>query len=104
MDEPQLIEFNDGYTGYFDDDPAIVQALAVRKWAYENNLVGPDGQPRKIIGTLPVTADGVVVGNGAEAFYQVPWSKHPQRLYAYCDTSKCYSTREAAERAAKETS
>ena len=65
---------------------------------------------RKVLGTLPLTADGCVAGNGAEISfwspgYQAPWTEIVFMTGAMGDdveVNKCYSTREAAERAAKE--
>ena len=122
MDEPKLhyADINNTTSEglyspvYLHDDPAIVQALAFRKWAYENNLVGPDGQPRQIIGTLPVTADGCIFGDGTlwhakldrevtVEMFRSPDDKATgwQRGWQPFHYKHCYSTREAAERAAK---
>lgn len=51
------------------DDPAIVQALAVRKACHEAGLLDEHGNLRKIVGTLPVTADGVVVMPGQRVWH-----------------------------------
>lgn len=42
--------------------------LRIAAWAEENNLLGPDREPRKILGTVPVTADGAIVGGNALVF------------------------------------
>jgi hypothetical protein len=106
MDEPTPFLTTEGFDAYATDDDAIVQALAIRKWAAENNLLAENGEPRKILGTLPVTADGVIVGHGAA----VDFGCIPATVYVTCqpasdtpDTSvvtQC-TTRSAAEAAAK---
>jgi hypothetical protein len=96
MDEPKPTRMQD----------EIHQALRIAAWAKANGLLGPDGEPRKIIGTLPVTADGAIVGHGAA----VDFGCIPATVYVTCqpasdtpDTSvvtQC-TTRSAAEAAAK---
>ncbi len=111
MDDPKryadtiggLIEHEDG--GLFRaDDPAIVQALAVRKACHEAGLLDEHGNLRRIIGTLPVTADGCVVGNQWSPIYYVDAVGKARESCLYHRGVKkadvCYSTRSAAERAA----
>jgi len=110
---------------YHADDPAIVQALAVRKACHEAGLLDEHGNLRKIIGTLPVTADGCVVGHGAKVWpradlfiYNDPpnddWTTDDEAEEVQFTLSgetdgwtpgECYSSyeaaRSAAERAAK---
>lgn len=71
MDDPKryadtiggLIEHEDG--GLFRaDDPAIVQALAVRKACHEAGLLDADGNLRKIVGKPVLTADGHLILHG----------------------------------------
>lgn len=51
-----------------------------------------------VLGELPMTADGVVIGDEA-----VVWDESMGTVLHYCTTEGLYSTRQAAERAAKET-
>ena len=123
MDEPKRYDCD--YTGKGDtidmieracgeyvriDDPAIQRWSRIAAWAASNGLLGPDGEPRKIIGTLPVTADGCVMGQGAMIYFTKPnqrWSQ-PVKVDWYewgfaeeVEAGQCYSTRSAAEAAAK---
>lgn len=101
---------------YHVDDPAIVQALAVRKAGHEAGLLDEHGNLRKIIGTLPVTKDGCIVGHQATLYLcasnaimvweslctaHLPLAKPSERPLSMIAT-KAYSTRSAAERAAGE--
>ncbi len=92
------------------DDPAIVRDLAIASAAREAGMVDEQGNFRKILGTLPITADGCVVGFGAEVwhnYYGGPPSKF-RSPKPVCDSTAwesgprfehCYSTRSAAEAA-----
>lgn len=76
MDEPKrfTIRWRDGMYrvsdptlpdevhAYRADDPAIVQALAIRKACADAGLLDDNGNLRKIVGTLPITADGAIIG------------------------------------------
>ena len=73
MDEPKRYKFDELHRPSYDepigqavyfyaDDRAIVQALAVRKACHDAGLLDEHGNLRRIIGTLPVTADGVIFG------------------------------------------
>ena len=54
---------------------------------------------RKVLGTLPLTADGYLAGSDAELWW-VDNSKYVQMVCVLpTDVSDCYSTREAAEAA-----
>ena len=54
---------------------------------------------RKVLGTLPLTADGYLAGSDAELWW-VDNSKYGQMVCVLpTDVSDCYSTREAAEAA-----
>ena len=78
-------------------------------------FAGPDGEPRKVLGALPVTADGYIVGmNGEEigttVFIPRTWNDGTRSVIAkkFCaylpstdPLSSFYSTKQAAE-AAKE--
>lgn len=69
----------------------------------------PDGRDVKVLGTLPLTKDGCVVGNHAELWI---WDCEPIKLRAdnigatdvhgddaFYEAGECYSTRAAAEAA-----
>ena len=43
---------------------ALTAAVAAEREKWKA-FAGPDGEPRKVLGTLPVTADGCVIGHGA---------------------------------------
>lgn len=71
-----------------------------------NHIRTPDGKDVKVLGTLPITKDGCVVGINAYPFYVgekadgshvVMQPQHPplRWLNAY-EPTECYSTREAA--------
>ena len=85
------------------DDPAIVQAIAVRKACHEAGLLDEHGNLRKIVGTLPISKDGAVVGDGAVTYWYNKWIGFVVERKADFDHgfSMNYSAREAAERAAK---
>lgn len=69
-------------------------------------LIGPDGRVRKVLGTLPIAADGFILGRKADVWERngdTPW-KPPYADLSIRPLCDLYSTREAAEaaRAAKE--
>ena len=135
MDEPKryadtiggLIEHENGRMCYIDD-PAIVQALAIREACHETGLLDERGNLRRIIGTLPMTADGCLialggtvfvwyegffdeltgssepaewVGETVNAIYQRPDGALIGTANFEVDPTDCFSTNSAAERAAK---
>jgi len=59
---------DDAAMDILDDNPdcKIRRLMGLEAWAAKHNLLKPDGTPREIIGTLPVTADGVIVANQFE--------------------------------------
>lgn len=72
----------------------------------------PLGLDTPVLGELPVTADGVVVGNDIEVFARFPAGVFPVKRKKVrvlkltadrVDFTRFYSTRAAAERATKET-
>ncbi|MFN7302536.1 MAG: hypothetical protein ACK5U7_13775 [Bacteroidota bacterium] len=68
-------------------------------------LIGPDGKIRRVLGTLPVTADGCIVGQGIHAQYHigsVTGVPYLRMEGSRTDHSVWYSTREAAEAAREE--
>lgn len=90
-------------------DPAaeIARLRSIVEDAKAANLIGEDGKLRKVLGTLPVTADGCVVG---ECSSELWWFNG--EVIAHSGTGRCrvddlderpvehtYSTREAAEAA-----
>lgn len=113
-----------GWAG-MEDDHQLVEAIAAALTPPAGHVVTDDGVTRRYLGTLPLTADGCVMGMGA-----LPWSPpelddEPQQADDIQITScqngrgelgvatvffsigdgiwypadKCYSTREAAEAA-----
>jgi hypothetical protein len=93
------------------DDPAIVSALAIDHAAREAGLVDEHGNLRKIIGTLPMTKDGCVIGQEASVWFFDDDGRLTSALTAAVEANNdddryhlfghdCYSTSEAAERAA----
>ena len=101
---------------YLADDPAIVQSLAIASAAREAGLVDEQGRFRKILGTLPITADGCVAGLNCTLWR---WNRPAQEMMrmelfhadrrshliepipsrATICVDLCYSTRSAAEAA-----
>jgi len=53
---------------YRADDPAIVQALAVRKACHEAGLLDEHGNLRRIVGKPILSADGCVLLDGASVW------------------------------------
>jgi len=101
----------------------IAQALADERCAPPGHIIdctGPVPVVRKVLGTLPVTADGCVCNPSEDVFHHgsnrvgVPvWSDDADKWLGEFDHSgagewfypplaECYSTREAAESARKE--
>ncbi len=66
-----------------------------------------DGVARKVLGTLPVTADGFLAGSAAELWWRDSEEERTRHIMVLpCNVSDCYSTPEACEaaEAAKEAS
>lgn len=89
---------------------AEVERLRANNQALQDaGLLDAQGNLRKIIGTLPVTADGVLAGTGGIVYVNTCSDGTQMDCVgrATCDDydahyiEDCYSTREAAERAAK---
>lgn len=101
-------------------DHALVQALAIASAAREAGMVDEHGRFRKVLGTLPITADGCVVGEGVVLYH--PEEPYEASLPAECnsvffdteyagaegdavggwrDVRLCYSNHEAARSAAE---
>jgi hypothetical protein len=102
---------------------ALTAAVAAERAKWKA-FAGPDGEPRKVLGTLPVTADGFIVGVDAEALWFIDRNAHKDTLTGkyqsqvkattwsvdrgrfefvdrdgweeVCYPSECYSTKEAA--------
>ena len=80
----------------------------------EAGFVDENGNVRKVLGTLPVTADGCVVGIGDSVWNCDQWSNHAKVLYRedsgygavfhtqWRPIEVCYSTRSAAEKARRD--
>lgn len=73
----------------------------------EGHVRTPDGVDRKVLGTLQITADGCVIGEGADLFCwwqpqytdDGPILEHRHGPSGVIDPKGCYSTREAAQSA-----
>lgn len=81
--------------------------------APKGHVIDEEGRVVRVLGTLPMTADGCIVGNDGRVFASVrmsDWTMEVQEVRPIywqdneVDSSECYSTREAAEAAAKEQS
>lgn len=103
-------------TFYDDDGPsmhaAIVRALQAARTPPPGHIIDDAGVVRKVMGTLPMTADGCVVGDAAHLWTNNAGEVNALRADAigatefgedgdFYEAAECYSTREAAE-AAKE--
>ena len=91
-------------------EAAIVRALRAARKAPPGHIIDDAGRVLKVSGTLPVTADGLIGGSMSPVWTIVDGVVH--RCYLsmigelgtkvfVAGTTRCYSTREAAE-AAKE--
>lgn len=59
-----------------------------------------DGVARKVLGTLPVTADGFLAGSAAELWWRDSEEERTRHIMVLpCNVSDCYSTPEACEAA-----
>jgi len=87
---------------------AITDALTIPA----GHVRTPDGVDRKVLGTLPVTADGVIAGSGAALYWNhgdgSPCNDGTMKVYVQDNTScpsahfylgAWYSTRESAQAA-----
>jgi len=98
-------------TFYDDDGPsmhaAIVRALQAAHKPPPGHIIDDAGVVRKVLGTLPVTADGCVVGVGAQVWFiayggtEILWAIIHDSRKGWLQSPVCYSTAKAAE-AAKE--
>ena len=84
----------------------ITQARAdgeAKRKAPEGHIIDDQGVVRKVLGTLPVTRDGVVVGSGMHSVYKLgTMSQVPYLVVAgtsFDALFDCYSTHAAAEAA-----
>lgn len=112
----RCLGFDDrGRAWYFVDEDTIVVALRqadaeARREFIDAGLATPDGRPRKVLGTLPLTTDGFVIGEGASVYLRGSAVVGPYvanlhaehrgggifRVFAFHE-HHIYSTREAAE-------
>lgn len=63
------------------------------------DCTGDTAKVRKVLGTLPVMADGFVAGSGADLWWTDIKNKAHHLLVLPETVADCYSTREAAEKA-----
>jgi hypothetical protein len=89
-----------------------VDAIAIALTIPAGHVRTPDGVDRKVLGTLPVTADGVIAGSGAALYWNhgdgSPCNDGTMKVYVQDNTScpsahfylgAWYSTRESAQAA-----
>lgn len=98
-------------TFYDDDGPsmhaAIVRALQAARTPPPGHIIDDAGVVRRVLGEIPVTDDGCVVGKFAKVWVvshggtQIKQVQLDDPRKGWVMSPKCYSTREAAE-AAKE--
>lgn len=91
---------------------AIARALAAARTAPPGHIIDDQGVVRRVLGTLPVTADGCVIGGDAQLYWVngagyvhgcvVQDRVRTSNGFALI-ASDCYSTRAAAEAARKDT-
>ncbi len=78
------------------------------------NMIGPDGNLRKVLGTLPMTADGAILGWGSYPLSIIRGHRGIVETYGSANSDQgwsgptqwsepedCYSTPEAADEAAR---
>ena len=90
-------------------EAAIVRALQAARTPPAGHIIDDAGEVRKVLGTLPVTADGCVIGTNATVFglWTPQYSDGETSVTCsktsgvVCAPHACWSTRKAAE-AAKE--
>ena len=97
-----LTSFNDG------DDEITGQAARILRAAHAAGFVTDQGEVRKVLGTLAVTADGCILGVESTAYawfseqvweVELPrhiWRKNEPRTVSW-HAGSCYSTKAAAE-------
>jgi len=90
------------------NDCITIALLAARK-APEGHVIDDRGVVRKVLGTLPITADGRVLGSGGVVYIndvgditglvsdQIGATEEVGGDVAFWSADECYSTREAAE-------
>lgn len=101
----------DEFYAYIEDaERNTARALADARKAPPGHIIDDHGVVRRVLGTLPVTADGCVVGNGHQPLW---WRTAAGRLASSDETymietccggiKYAYSTAEAAESAKGQT-
>lgn len=112
-DDFDMFEANDGQWVRYDDVEAEIEARVAAeraKWIAAG-FADEKGEPRKVVGTLPVTADGCIVGNHTKLWINnvgyvsslrvdnIGCSDRDGGDEAFWEAGECYSTREAADAA-----
>jgi len=74
--------------------------------APQGHIIDEDGVVRKVLGTLPMTADGCVIGQNSDLWYVLPAGAATETVCMthtpYMEAHQpAYSSREAAEAANK---
>lgn len=104
-----------GISWWMDLPESLATALRDAARVPEGCVRTADGVDRKVLGTLPLTADGCVVMPGEMVYvpdYAFAWTLQPEQTVAVATqdsdgywrdmvVGECYSTREAAEAALK---
>lgn len=90
----------------------VAQALSAAATAPAGNVIDDKGVVRRVLGTLPVTADGCVIGQHADVWFTdddgvirnaevtPPVADSGESSY-FLYGHDCYSTRESAEQSAR---
>jgi hypothetical protein len=95
------------YVAWEDIATALTAAVAAEREKWKA-FAGPDGEPRKVLGTLPVTADGYIACQDSVVWHPTNGACYPvpdglnvaAKVYggaALVPVASCYSTRQAAE-------
>ncbi len=83
----------------------FMQAATIIRQCRERGFIDEKGNVRKVLGTLPVTADGYLAGSAAELWWRDSEDERTRHIMVLpCDVADCYSNPEAcvAAAAAKE--
>ena len=83
--------------------PEEAAAAKLLRECHAAGFITDSGEVRKVLGTLPLTRDGVIVGQGMQSVYRLgTMSGEPYLIVAgtsFNPLYDCYSTRKAAEAA-----
>lgn len=103
MNTRELIDkLNDAanHPGKYLDDVLMRWAASILHDCLAAGFVTEDGKVRKVLGTLPLTADGFLAGSAAELWWRDSEEERTRHIMVLpCNVSDCYSTPEACEAA-----